>query len=131
MAVKKICIITTKALVVLFIAMMVGWFLWAKLLPLEYLLATTSINRVEIDKRNLQSVVRDVVSQVAAKSGTKPMVIFSPERLGDNTRETTGGVFGNPPVEGIADEALATVASDFHCRLSYVGESTLLFTDGK
>ena len=39
-------------------------------------------------------------------------------------------VFGNPPVEGIADNALFIVVCDYHCRVAYVNENTvLLFYD--
>ncbi|MEI8291787.1 MAG: hypothetical protein WCH99_20150 [Verrucomicrobiota bacterium] len=95
--------------------------------PLQYLFETTSITRVEIDKRNLRSVVQAIVSQVEAKKGKGFRVVYSPEKLGDNTRETTGGVFGNPPIEGKLNDALTIVAFDFNCHWSYFDRNTIRF----
>ena len=107
--------------------MVAAFVLFIGLKPLHYTLETTSIKRVEIEKRNLQSVVQDVVRQVEAKNQKTLRVIYSPETLRENTREKNGGVFGNPPVEGSADDALTIVAFDYHCQWAYLDEQTILF----
>jgi hypothetical protein len=125
---KTILVIITTIIVTLVLIMGICFLLWMKLLPLHYLLATTSVNRVEINNRTLRLVVQDIVGQVEAqRKGIKLRVIFSPEMLAENKREISGGVFGNPPVEGTADQALYIVALDYHCHCSYVGDNTILF----
>ena len=94
--------------------------------PLVHLFQSTSIGRVEIENRTLTDVVQDIVKQVESKSGKKIRILFSPEKIASRIRERDGGVYGNPPVEGVADHALCIVAFDYRCSVAYVDDDTVL-----
>jgi hypothetical protein len=98
-----------------------------RLYPLNNLFQETSVNIVNTEKRTLGAVVTDVVKQVEAKSGKKIRLIFAPESLANNTIEKDGGVSGNPPVKGIAVDALHIACMDFRCSFQFVDDNTVLF----
>jgi len=113
---------------VLIVALVIIWhILFPAMFPLNHLLLTTSIKRVEIENRPLKEVVQEVIVQVEGKSGKRIKIIFSPTSLAEWTREKDGGVFGNPPIEGIAFDALTIVAWDYCCNISYLKNDTILF----
>jgi hypothetical protein len=91
--------------------------------PLINLLRTISISRIESENRTLEEVLQDLLKQVEHKTGKSMKIIFSPKSLS----KCPQCVFGNPPIEGKADDALYIVLCDYHCHVSYLNHNTLLF----
>src|ERR1700692_1257783 len=115
---KTLVIVAITGLATLFVVGLVVYFV---VVPHSLrLFQNVTISRVETKHRTFGAVVQDVVKQVEVKTGKKIRIIFAPETLANNTVERDGGVIGNPPVEGTADDAMWIVQCDFHCHVRYI-----------
>lgn len=127
-AMKKFGIVVATALVT--VVLTAATFIYLEMTtpgpPLVHLFQSTPISRVEIENRTLKDVVQDVVKQVESKSGKKTRILFSPEKIAGRIHERDGGVYEDPPVEGVADHALFLVCCAYNCRVAYVDDDTIL-----
>jgi len=112
----------------LVITVLIIWYIAIPVMfPLNHLLRTTSIRRVEIENRPLKEVVREVVAQLEIKSGKKMSIIFAPEGLAEKIREKSGGVFSNRPIEGMADNVLDSIAMEYCCNIDWDSDDVIIF----
>ena len=124
----KTCIVAacSSFVTLITVALLFWFFVIPAIFPLRWLFGATKITRVETQNRSLGSVIEDVVKQVESKGNGPFRILFAPEALAGKVRERDGGVFGNPTIEGAADEAIFILACDYRCHIELLNKDTII-----